>query len=233
MTMMIIIYWFLSKGRVPNQNVDSEGTEYWFWRHRTLFLKAYPSCMFIKCTNKMGRLRRMLILKKSPDQQMVSIGRPETTNWTVTEHHPHQQMCWSTKWVGHPDCSFWHPFTFLVTPTSTKWATGPILFLGVFLEKKVFLAKRSTFTYSMSYRFWKLLVQRLIQAIKSFEASYEVSEFCLVYQCMPEYARVCHSMPEYARVGGTKNTNFQNSMGALSNPISFAIRISKQFLCLF
>ena len=36
------------------------------------------------------------------------------------------------------------------------------LFLGVFLEKKVFLAKRSTFTYSMSYRFWKLLVQRLI-----------------------------------------------------------------------
>ena len=31
-------------------------------------------------------------------------------------------------------------------------------------------------------------------------------------------------------LGGTKNTNFQNSMGALSNPISFAIRISKQFL---
>merc|ERR1711963_1145000 len=27
------------------------------------------------------------------------------------------------------------------------------LFLGVFLEKKVFLAKRSTFTYSMPYRF--------------------------------------------------------------------------------
>ena len=36
------------------------------------------------------------------------------------------------------------------------------LFLGVFLGKKVFLAKRSTFTYSMSYRFWKLLAQRLI-----------------------------------------------------------------------
>ena len=31
-------------------------------------------------------------------------------------------------------------------------------------------------------------------------------------------------------LGGTKNTNFQNSMGALSYPISFAIRISKQFL---
>merc|ERR1712115_431938 len=27
------------------------------------------------------------------------------------------------------------------------------LFLGVFLEKEVFLAKRMTFTYSMSYRF--------------------------------------------------------------------------------
>ena len=34
-------------------------------------------------------------------------------------------------------------------------------------------------------------------------------------------------------LGGTKNTNFQNSMGALSNPISFAIRISKQFLFSF
>ena len=34
-------------------------------------------------------------------------------------------------------------------------------------------------------------------------------------------------------VGGTKNTNFQNSMGALSNPISFALRISKQFSFLF
>ena len=29
-------------------------------------------------------------------------------------------------------------------------------------------------------------------------------------------------------IGGSKNTNFQNSMGALSNPISFALRISKQ-----
>ena len=34
-------------------------------------------------------------------------------------------------------------------------------------------------------------------------------------------------------LGGSKNTNFQNSMGALSNPISFALRISKQFLFLF
>ena len=34
-------------------------------------------------------------------------------------------------------------------------------------------------------------------------------------------------------IGGSKNTNFQNSMGALSNPISFALRISKQFLFLF
>ena len=34
-------------------------------------------------------------------------------------------------------------------------------------------------------------------------------------------------------VGGVKNTNIQNSMDALSNPISFALRISKQFLFLF
>ena len=35
------------------------------------------------------------------------------------------------------------------------------------------------------------------------------------------------------RLGGVKNTNFKNSMGVLSNPISFAIRISKQILFLF
>ena len=34
-------------------------------------------------------------------------------------------------------------------------------------------------------------------------------------------------------IGGSKNTNFQNSMGALSNPISFSIRISKQILFSF
>ena len=33
-------------------------------------------------------------------------------------------------------------------------------------------------------------------------------------------------------LGGVKNTTIQNSMGALSNPISFALRISKQFLFL-
>ena len=37
----------------------------------------------------------------------------------------------------------------------------------------------------------------------------------------------------YVALGGTKNTNFQNSMGALSNPISFAPRISELFLFLF
>ena len=34
-------------------------------------------------------------------------------------------------------------------------------------------------------------------------------------------------------LGGTKNTKFQNSVGALFNPISPAIRISKQFLFSF
>ena len=39
------------------------------------------------------------------------------------------------------------------------------VFRCFFWKKKVFLAKRSTFTYSMSYIFWKLLFQRLILAI--------------------------------------------------------------------
>ena len=39
------------------------------------------------------------------------------------------------------------------------------VFRCFFGRKKVFLAKRSTFTYSMSYIFWKLLFQPLILAI--------------------------------------------------------------------
>ena len=46
---------------------------------------------------------------------------------------------------------------------------------------------------------------------------------------LPHHKSHCRIYP----LGGSKNTNFQNSMGALSNPISFAIRISKQFLFSF
>ena len=42
------------------------------------------------------------------DQQIV--------RWQSTTH--------INKCVGRPDCSFWHPFTCLVTPTSTKWASS-------------------------------------------------------------------------------------------------------------
>ena len=60
------------------QNVDSEGI---------------PIVYVYQMHQKMGRLRRMLILKTSPHQQMVSLRWTEATNCTVTEHHPHQQMC--------------------------------------------------------------------------------------------------------------------------------------------
>ena len=81
------------------------------------------SCSFI---NKMGQLHRMLIRKACPYQQMESSNWTETTNGTTTQHHAHQQMCWSTRWVNHPDCSFWPHFTFLVTPKATKWVARPI-----------------------------------------------------------------------------------------------------------
>ena len=60
--------------------------------------------------NKMGRLHRMLILKACPYQQILSSKGTETTNGTTSQHHPYQQICWSTRWVNRPDWSFWSPF---------------------------------------------------------------------------------------------------------------------------
>ena len=101
---------------LKTQNIDSEGMP---------FLHVY-----VMLTNKMGRWYRLLFLRTSPNQQKGSLGRTETTNLTVTEHHPHQQICWSTKWVDRQDCCFWPPFTFLVSPTGTKWGSVPIWYGG-------------------------------------------------------------------------------------------------------
>ena len=53
------------------------------------------------------------------------------------------------------------------------------VFWILFWTKFIFPAKRSTFAYSMSYIFWKLLIWRFNWAIrKHFWASYEASHFC-------------------------------------------------------
>ena len=108
---------------LKTQNIDSEGMP---------FLHVY-----VMLTNKMGRWYRLLFLRTSPNQQKGSSRRTETTNLTVTEHHPHQQICWSTKWVDRQDCCFWPPFTFLVSPTGTKWGSVPIWLFTTF-EKWIF-----------------------------------------------------------------------------------------------
>ena len=82
--------------------------------------------MLVILTNKMGRWYRLLFLRTSPNQQKGSLRRTETTNLTVTEQHAHQQICLSAKWVDNQDCCFWPPFTFLVSPTGTKWGSVPI-----------------------------------------------------------------------------------------------------------
>ena len=76
--------------------------------------------------NKMGRLHRMLILKACPYQQILSSKGTETTNGTTSQHHPYQQICWSTRWVNRPDCSFWPPFDISCHPETTKWVARPI-----------------------------------------------------------------------------------------------------------
>ena len=91
-------------------------TECWFWR---------PS---ISCSsiNRMGRLHRVLILKACPYQQILSSKGTETTNGTASQHHPYQQICWSTRWVDRSDCSFWPPFDISCHPETTKWVAHPI-----------------------------------------------------------------------------------------------------------
>ena len=76
--------------------------------------------------NKMGRLHRMLILKACPYQQILSSKGTETTNGTTSQHHPYQQICWSTRWVDRSDCSFWPPFDISCHPETTKWVAHPI-----------------------------------------------------------------------------------------------------------
>ena len=82
--------------------------------------------------NKMGRLHRMLILKACPYQQILSSKGTETTNGTASQHHPYQQICWSTRWVNRPDCSFWPPFDISCHPETTKWVARPICFISCF-----------------------------------------------------------------------------------------------------
>ena len=120
---LIIIYWFA-------QWKFGKSEWCWFWKHtHCVFCFSNAPTKWVVCAECCfcpSSWHHLLILKTPPHQQMVSLRRTETTNCAVTEHNPHQQMCWSTKWVGRPDCCFWHPFTFLVTPISTKWVTDPI-----------------------------------------------------------------------------------------------------------
>ena len=113
---------------IPLQNV--------FVSNFKMYLSQIAKCICLKnCTttvahicsiNKMGRLHRMLILKACPYQQILSSKGTETTNGTTSQHHPYQQICWSTRWVNRPDCSFWPPFDISCHPETTKWVARPI-----------------------------------------------------------------------------------------------------------
>ena len=84
-------------------------TECWFWM-------ATICCLSI---NKMGQLYRMLILKACPYQQIVSSNRTETTNGTAP-------ICWSARWVNHPDWRFCPHFDISCHSETTKWVARPI-----------------------------------------------------------------------------------------------------------
>ena len=67
----------------------------------------------------------------STAQNVDSMGIPKSTNgvnqnyrnniWCSETSEPNQQICWSARWVNHPDCCFWPRITFLVIQRATKW----------------------------------------------------------------------------------------------------------------
>ena len=67
--------------------------------------------------------------------------------------------------------------------TSESCPPRKAVFWCFFGRKKVFPAKRSTFTYSMSYIFWKLLFQLLILAIKNYFLSNQRGVRILLTHC--------------------------------------------------
>ena len=96
----------------------------------------------------------------------------------------------SPRWFNL-EAIFWKLWPYEFFSTAHNFANGPHFValtqrdqnVGVFLEKKVFLAKRSTFTYSMSYIFGKLWHLAIIWSIrKSFQCIPQGVRFLLAKQ---------------------------------------------------
>ena len=64
--------------------------------------------------------------RMDPNQQIVSPKTRETTNYTVGYLLTHQQVCWSTRWVQQPDCSFCAHFNKWCCPESTKFGAPTV-----------------------------------------------------------------------------------------------------------
>ena len=64
-----------------------------------------------------------------PNQQIVSPKTRETTNYTVGYLLTHQQVCWSTRWVQQPDCSFCAHFNKWCCPESTKCGAPTVSYI--------------------------------------------------------------------------------------------------------
>ncbi len=64
--------------------------------------------------------------RMDPNRQIVSPKTRETTNYTVGYLLTHQQVCWSTRWVQQPDCSFCAHFNKWCCPESTKFGAPTV-----------------------------------------------------------------------------------------------------------
>ena len=68
--------------------------------------------------------------RMDPNRQIVSPKTRETTNYTVGYLLTHQQVCWSTRWVQQPDCSFCAHFNKWCCPESTKCGAPTVSYNG-------------------------------------------------------------------------------------------------------
>ena len=95
------------------------------WVHRTeCWFEDKPESTngdsFTPCCQQNGSAVQNVVSMIDPNQQIVTLKTRETTNCTVGFIHTHQQVCWSTLWVNHSDCSFWAHFNKWGHPESTK-----------------------------------------------------------------------------------------------------------------
>ena len=143
----------------------SKSSECWFWMaticclsinkmgqlYRMLILKACPYQQVVDRNNKWHGTH-LLILKARPYQQIVTSNKTETTNGTAP-------ICWSARWVNHPDCRFCPHFDISCHSETTKWVARPIWLFWTAKKLNLIFQGTETAWYCTLTEITKIVVQ--------------------------------------------------------------------------